>query len=302
MTTPVAPRAHLKTYSHLAPAARIPTPYEVATTQLLYHPTHGFELPNLPFAKTFAERVQASALSCDDWERFADPRATTYSAYTALMSRREGFVDGLLERMASPEYMAQLGASALRLHDELVTPLRYPLHGLQMVTAYVGHLAPSGRIAITCAFQAADEVRRIQRLAYRMAQLRARQPVLGDSARARWEKHAEWQPLRRLIEELLVTWDFGEAFTALSLVVKPAFDALVNERLAAVLRTSGDYLFAEVLGSFAEDAHWHRDWSAALVDVAVAQRPENRRVIDEWVKKWEPKVADALRPLEGILT
>ncbi len=53
----------------------------------------------------------------------------------------------------------------------------------------------------------------IQRLAYRMAQLRRSRPSFGDDgARSCGRRDPAWQPLRELIERLLVTYDWGEAF------------------------------------------------------------------------------------------
>ena len=53
-----------------------------------------------------------------------------------------------------------------------------------MLAAYVGQMAPSGRITIACALQAADEMRRVHRLAYRMALLRRLRPDFGDAGQA----------------------------------------------------------------------------------------------------------------------
>ena len=45
-----------------------------------------------------------------------------------------------------------------------------------MLAAYIGKMAPSSRITIAASFQAADEMRRVQRLAYRMRQLQVTHP------------------------------------------------------------------------------------------------------------------------------
>ena len=68
--------------------------------------------------------------------------------------------------------------------ERLLPPLRYLYHGLQMLAAYVGQMAPSGRITIAAALQAADEMRRVQRIAYRMAMLRRLRPGFGDVGQA----------------------------------------------------------------------------------------------------------------------
>jgi toluene monooxygenase system protein E len=176
-----------------------------------------------------------------------------------------------------------------------IAPLCYPVHALQMIAAYIGQLAPSGRIVVACAFQAADEVRRVQRLAYR-----ARQLGFGDDRRAIWERDEAWQPLRRVVERLLVTWDWGEAFTALNLCLKPALDELTMVRFADAARAAGDGPLAELLFSLDEDCRWHREWSAALVRTAVDARATNRTVLDGWIATWQPRAHEAIAALTPL--
>jgi toluene monooxygenase system protein E len=293
---PRRPRATLKTYWHLAAQRRIPSEYEIATSRLFYHAQKGFEVA-VPLAPFYERYQRGSSFQCDDWDKFADPRQTTYANYTARASERVAFVGRLFERIEQTGYDAALGPDAIRLLSTLWLPLRYPIHALHMAAAYVGQMAPAGRITIACAFQAADEMRRIQTIAYRMAQLRRVQPGLGDSARDDWERAPRWQPLRRLVETLLVTWDWGEAFAALDLCIKPLFDPLVHEQLGARALAHGDYLYGEIAASLDEDARWHREWSAALAGHAIAQRPAMREVLAAHVARWrEPALAavDAL--------
>lgn len=292
------PRGTMKTYSHLAGQRRMPSEYEVATSKLAYHAERGFEVA-VPLAAWYEKYQRQSAFRCtvEDWDAFADPRQTTYTKYTALQAQRESYLDSLMERIEATGYDAQLSADAIDFFEARVAPLRYPMHGLQMAAAYLGQIAPAGRITITCALQAADEVRRIQRIAMRMGQLRQVRPTLGDGARQAWEKDAAWQPLRETIERLLVAWDWGEAFAALQLCVKPAFDDLVHGASVAGARQRGDHLLGEIFASLEEDARWHREWTAALVDLAVTRRAENDDVLRGFVERWSAPATRAMRAL-----
>src|SRR6185437_12668511 len=111
--------------------------------------------------------------------------------------------------------------------------------GLQMLAAYVAHMAPASRITNCAAFQSADELRRVQRIAYRTVQLNTGQLRGPPSERevtrrhqAAWEDAEAFQPLRELIERALVAYDWGEAFTVTNLVIKPRIDRLVNQEIA----------------------------------------------------------------------
>src|SRR5206468_2943107 len=179
-----------------------------------------------------------SPLRSTDWERFRDPGETTYTKYVTLAREREAYVDGLFASMETETH----GAAWSDVVGGALFPLRHALHGLQMTAAYVGSMAPSGKIAIASAFQAADEVRRIQRIAYCMAIARRARPEVEPEARAAWQSGAAWQPLRELVERLLVAWDWGEAFVALDLAIKPWLDALVLATFARRARAAGDAL------------------------------------------------------------
>jgi toluene monooxygenase system protein E len=289
---PPPPRARYKTYAHLAGAQRIPDEYTLATSQLLYYRARGFEVAT-PLGAFFAQQQKASRLQARDWDGFVDPRRLTYTRYTALMSQREAFVAQLLEPCETSDYDARLSAPALAVWEAWAT-LRYPLHALQMASAYVGQLAPSGRVVICAALQAADELRRVQRIAYRMALLRLRDERFGDGARQHWQNNPAWQPLRQVIEQLLVTYDWGEAFAALCLCVKPAVDELTNGIFADDAAAAGDYVARQLFASFAEDSAGHAQWAGALALHALSDTPGNRDVLRDYCKLWLTRITDAL--------
>jgi toluene monooxygenase system protein E len=170
-----------------------------------------------------------------------------------------------------------------------------------MAAAYAAHMAPSGRIVIAAAFQAADELRRVQRLAYRMGQLRRRRPGFGDASLAAWEEGAPWQPLRELLERLLVVRDWGESLVALDLVVKPVLDRLWLDAIGDCAVRRGDPLLARLLGSLGEDARWHRAWARELARIAIEDDPSSREAIAEWTAAWLPRTESAARELAPLL-
>src|SRR5207245_2415154 len=135
---------------------------------------------------------------------------------------------------------------------------------------------------IVLALQAADEVRRIQRIAYRVALLRRVRPGFGEDGRAAWLGQAAWQPLRETIERLLVTHDFGEALIALNLCLKPALDDIIMLRFAEVAAADGDYVLAQMTHSLAEDCAWQRQWTFALGRLLCADQPDNPAIMRAW--------------------
>jgi toluene monooxygenase system protein E len=290
----------LRTYSHLAGAGVVPSEYEIVSSRLLYHPTRGFET-NVPMTSWYERHQRDGRLRCHDWELFADPRATTYASYTALSSRHELYLDALVASHAGIADPADVGDP---MTEALLPPLRYVWHGFQMIAAYVGQMAPTGRITLTALFQAGDEMRRIHRVAQRMGQLREVRPGFGDAAMQQWLDLPAWQPLRELVERALVAYDFGEAFVALCLAIKPTLDGLTSVQCAAIARKRGDYVLGETLASFAQDGAWHRSWAAQLVTLLLQPGPHqagNRAALTAWLGDWLPRARAAAASIATLL-
>jgi toluene monooxygenase system protein E len=305
MSTPVGRPPGRKTYTRLAASRRIPLEYELVSTDLHYNHPMRFELPAAnPVVAWYYRHREGSPLQARDWARFSDPRRTTYRAYTQLQDGREDVVDGLLREVDDTGYDRNLDDEWVRFLDRWYSPLRFPVHGLQMLAAYVAQMAPASRVTNCAAFQSADELRRVQRIAYRTVQLGGPPFEAGAAQRqqAAWEDAAAFQPLRELIERALVAYDWGEAFTVTNLVIKPRIDRLVNQEIAGSLATAnGDPILTSIHFSLDEDARWHRAWTAALLRHLIDDTPANAEVVSGWIEKWRPLASRALDAFAGIV-
>src|SRR5271168_1468870 len=197
-----------KTYWHLLPQRRMPTEYEIVTSKLLCYTGEGFtgkrfEL-DVPLKAWYRRYQEESPLVCSSWEKFRDPRETTYTKYTDVQREKEIFVDGILDEIELTGYDAHLPPAWLHILPRVVAPFRYPGHGFQMIASYIGQMAPGGRITIVAALQSADEMRRIQRIAYRIRQLQQIYPGFAVDSRTLWQTDPMWQPLREVVEKLLI--------------------------------------------------------------------------------------------------
>jgi toluene monooxygenase system protein E len=303
MTTPAGRPPGRKTYTRLAAGRRILPEYELVSTDLHYNHPMRFELSAAnPVVAWYYRYREGSALQARDWKQFSDPRRTTYRGYTQLQDGHEDVIDGLLREIDDTGYDRDLDEEWVRFLDRWYSPLRFPVHGLQMLAAYVAQMAPASRVTNCAAFQSADELRRVQRIAYRTVQLSG-PPLDAGAARrqqAAWEDAAAFQPLRELVERALVAYDWGEAFTVTNLVIKPRFDRLVNHEIAGTLATAnGDPILTSIHFSLDEDARWHRAWTTALLRHLIDDTPTNAEVLSSWIEKWSPLASRALEALAG---
>ena len=293
-----------KTYWHLLEQRRMPTEYEIVTSKLLCYTGEGFtgkrfEL-DVPLKDWYRRYQEESPLACSSWERFRDPRETTYTKYTELQRDKEIFVDGILEEIERTGYDTTLRPAWLHLFEKLVAPLRYPGHGFQMIASYFGQMAPSGRIAIAAALQSADEMRRIQRIAYRIRQLQQIYPGFAADSLTLWQTDPLWQPLREVVERLLVAYDWAESFVGLNLVLKPLVDELFMKHLSDLALIEEDYLLGQIFYSLNEDCQWQRQWTECLVRMTIDDNPRNRSTIQDWINRWYPLAARAVRTFSRL--
>jgi len=290
--------ARLKTWSALSDLRRMPTEYEVVTHRLHYHTEMPFELdPDAPVVAWYRKYRDDIGLSVSDWNRFRDPRAMVYRKYTEHQDDRETFIDVLYEESESltlsGEWVAYLAT--------YLGVLRYLFHGTQMLAAYQAQLAPSSYITNCLIFEAGDEMRKVQRIAYHQAVLRKAYPEWAwDSDREVWETDPRLAPLRELIEQLLVTYAWDEAWAAVQLVVKPVIDRLWLVHWATLARLNADNLLADILSNLYLDTLRHQEWSEALRQFIVDENPANQDRLNVIQSVWAPRTENTVAGIRAV--
>jgi toluene monooxygenase system protein E len=299
MTEP-QPLKPLKTWSHLAGRRRRPSEYEIVSTNLHYttdNPDAPFELdPEFPMARWFKQHRNASPLKHGDWDAFRDPDELVYRTYNMLQDGQETYVYGLFDQFSARGHDAMLDRAWAAGLGRLYTPARYAFHALQMGAAYLTQIAPASTISNCAAYQSADMLRWLTHTAYRTKELSKTFVDVGLAVdeRLHWERDPAWQGFRELLEKALVAYDWGECFTAFSLVVRPAVEEALLRGLGAAARHNGDTLLGLLTDAQLLDGQRHRRWAAALARMAL-EVDGNAAVLRGWVARWEPLADAAIR-------
>jgi toluene monooxygenase system protein E len=292
-----------KTWSLLGDVRRKPSPYEVTASQFHYHfrrDPQPFEHAGMPLNAWYLQHREGSPFQVEDWEQFRDPFRLTYRDYIARQDEREIFVDKLIDQNELAESAQALSPQWVATLERFFVPLRFPLHILQMTGLYVGQMAPSSFITNCADFQAADEMRRIQRISYWtkvLANAHGDHLAATVTARSTWERDSVWQPTREALEKLLIAYDWGESFAALNLVVKPLLDAVLNVQFAALAGQNDDHFLQMLFTEFDEDSRRSQLWSAELVRYSLERDPQLADVLGGWVGQWQPQMLEAVNSL-----
>ncbi len=271
-------RNRAKTWSSFGKLGRKPSEYEIVTHNLNH--TFGGEGEPLEMGPQvhgnvwLREHRDAAIFGVSDWNAFRDPDELTYRKYCQLQDEQETYVDGLLYDFTEVK-KADTGLSdnALQFLQLAMTPCRYLGHGEQMLSAYIQQLAPSSYVGNCATFQTADILRRVQRVAYRTRQLDNAHPVraFGSGERETWERDPDWQPVRKAIETLLVSYDFDRAFVGFQLVVKPIVDNLFLNQFGQVGRSLGADIDALIADNLYIDSLRSQRWTIAMVRFVLEQ-------------------------------
>jgi len=306
--TAAAPR-RLKTWSVVGDTRRKPTEYEAVTGRFHYHFNRKpapFDLdPNSAINQWYLKHREGSPLQAQDWEGSRDPAALNYRRYVALQHEREVYAEGVVDHYETLDHDQNLDPAWVAVLERVYLPARFAFHVLQITSLYVGQLGPSAYITNAAFFQAADELRALQWIAYRAKSLslsHGTQLPNTEATRRVWELDEAWQPAREALERLLLAYDWGEAFTALNLVVKPTVDAVLKEAFVDLAAANGDGLTAALLQESRVDTTRSQAWSAALARYAIAQNADNRAVIEEWSQVWQPLADRAVDGLAATFT
>lgn len=282
-----------KTWSSFGALGRKPNDYEIVTHGM-NHTVGATPLemgPEVHGNRWLLEHRDGIALKAGKLDVFRDPDRMTYRKYTQAMDEQETYIDGLLQHYGEVQHSDRdLSPAVLELLADAMTPARYLGHGLQMISAYVQQLAHSSYLANCAAFQTADQLRRVQRVAYRTRQLADAYPHRGFGAveRRRWEGDADWQPTREAIERLLLAFDWDQAFVGLNLVVKPVVDELFLKAFADLAREHGDELDALIAENLYLDAQRSRRWTVDACKALVEADGANAGVLRERLAQWRP--------------
>ncbi|AFA71911.1 putative methane/phenol/toluene monooxygenase [Gordonia polyisoprenivorans VH2] len=299
MTKPARKPRKLRTFSAFGDVRRMPSEYEIVTHAQNWNTRDGrlstFEQnTSSPLNLWFLTYRENSPFRADNWDGFRDPDQVAYRSYVNLQAEAQTKLDGMLDSYGEAGADDALSPEQVQILGSAFTPSRYLVHGFQQAQAYVAYMGPSSYVTSAGGYANADFLRRVTMIAYRTRSLQIAHPDsgIGSNERSLWEQHPAWQPAREAIERALVAYDWGEAFTALDLVLAPTLDDVLIRQFGEISKRNGDDLSWLVAGQLGVDSARRNRWCAALARHGIELRADNEAPLRKWINRWAP-IADA---------
>jgi len=289
-----------QTFSHIARRFGVDKPasrYEEATFDV--QPTANFH-----YRPTYAPEFELydprrTKIAMADWYVFRDPRQFYYATYNINRAAMQQSFDDAVNFVEKRDL---IGSVAREWRDRVagyLLPLRHVEWGANMNCQLIADWGYGTQITSAAAFCGADRLglgQVISRIGL----------VLGDgsdeelvAAKQRWMEAAEWQPLRRLVEDMLVVRDWFEVYVAQLVVLDGLLYPLVTDAFDRAGAAHNGAPIAMLTGFLTD---WYADnsrWVDAVVKAAAAESEGNRAVLNGWLDTWGARAADALAPIAG---
>jgi methane monooxygenase component A beta chain/propane monooxygenase small subunit len=296
-------------FTYIKPQRRRLTEYEALTVHM--QPDHTrFDRPNGRIEETewYLLRGDGSALwnpastalRHSDWFAYRDPSQHWQRTYVRHQEQQEGSIDRMTDDAALDGSLAELDPRWIR--DLLCGHYRAWSF---FDYAVFRSLAPAQREALSdtlgnaLCFQSFDHLRHAQDVIIYLVELENHSNAVVDGAgKEAWLNSPEYQPARKLAEEIMATRDWAELMIGLNLVVGPLLQQLaVSDLVRRNALSNRDAVAAHIVMTAERDRRRNLAAAQALVGLVVEDsNPDaaaNRATIQRWLDDWTRRAAAA---------
>ncbi|MEI5688710.1 MULTISPECIES: aromatic/alkene monooxygenase hydroxylase subunit beta [Sphingomonas] len=287
-----------QTFSHIARRFGVDKPasrYEEATfdvqpvTNFHYRPTWD------PERELFDPR--RTAVEMADWYSFRDPRQFYYATYNINRAAMQQSFDDAVGFVDKRDLIGTVDADWLKVFAGYLLPLRHVEWAANMNCQLIADWGYGTQITSAASFCGTDRLGIAQIISRIGLVVGAGTDEALVAAKAEWMEAPEWQPMRRLAEDLLVVRDWFEVFVAQLVVLDGYVYPLVTQAFDRAGAAHNGAPLSMMTGFLAD---WYADnsrWTDAVIKTAAAESGGNRKVLKDWFDRWTRRAEEAVRPI-----
>jgi phenol/toluene 2-monooxygenase (NADH) P1/A1 len=244
-----------------------------------------------------------TALRLTDSYTFTDPRQYYYSPYVTNRAALHDEFGKTLTYLEERDLLSRLPEAWRELLASVVVPLRHYESGAQLVSVSGARFADGTSLEQCCTFAAFDRIGNAQMLSRVGIAAAGGSAAVLNVAKQNWLAAEHLQPLRRLVEQIMVVADWAEGMLAVDLIDSLLYPLLFVELdEAALLGGAGAYsLTAQHLAAWLAD---QRKWIDALVRTWTADPQHggaNAETLTRIEHTWAPRAKDAIHALAAMV-
>lgn len=234
-----------------------------------------------------------------DWYVLKDPRQFYYANWAMTRARQQDAIESNFQFVESRGMVDKMPDDIRHKAVKVLMPLRHAAWGANMNNSSICAYGYGTAFTAAAMFHAMDNLGVAQYLT-RLG-LALDDPSVLDEGKQAWLNDANWQVLRRLVEDTLVVQDPFELFVAQNLALDGLlypliYGSFVDDHVALQGGTA-----VAMLTAFMPE--WHDEsarWVDAVVKTAAAESDANRLLISAWVQAWTERAQAALAPIARL--
>jgi hypothetical protein len=255
-----------------------------------------------------AFRAESTRLTHHHWYDFRDPAQQWQRTYIRMQAEQERAIERVTEDAARDAGLAQIDPV---WRTEIIAG-HYRLwsffdNALFRAFAVQSREALAETLGNVLCFQAFDHMRHAQAIVLHLLSLEETlEDFRDEGAKQRWLDDPVYQPMRRLVERLMLSVnDWAELPVVVNLVVGPILAEVGLSQLVRRLGSfHGDLVTPFIVTTAERDRRRNLEYTQELVrmvtDESVEAHRANRDIIQGWLATWTPPVLEAAAALRPV--
>ncbi|MBZ0333279.1 aromatic/alkene monooxygenase hydroxylase subunit beta [Marinobacter sp. AL4B] len=243
-----------------------------------------------------------TSIRMEDWYAVTDPRQFFYGAYVGNRAKMQEAAESNFAFCDKRNLLTRLPEKTQHQLLRLLVPLRHVELGANMNNSKIAGDAIATTVAQMHMFAATDRLGMGQYLSRIALLLDGSTGKALDESKTFWMDDELWQPMRKLVEDLLVIDDWFELTLVQNVLLDGLMYPLIYDHMDAWLGEQGAE-DVSLLTEFQRD--WYKEsqrWTNSMIKTVGGENDGNREQLQHWVTQWEHRVYEALMPIAQATT
>lgn len=239
-----------------------------------------------------------TAVEMADWYTLRDPRQLYYMTYNVQRSQAVQAAEQTLSFVEKRGLADAIDGGWRDTVSGYLLPFRHYEWGANLNSLNITDIGWGTAVTSATCFESGDRLGMAQHITRIGLAFDGNTGSSLDAAKDAWMNGAEWQGVRKMVEDSLVVEDWLETFVAQYLAMDGIFYGLVFDKFEAAGATKPGAMAVTMMTEFPKT--WYADhsrWIDAVIKGAAAESDANKALISKWFADWSERAAEAARPL-----